>query len=111
MISPANFWKRVAVVVAAGVLVSGGTAEALPRQAHRLGDFVWLDANRNGRQDPGENGVPGVTATLRDRDGSPIGTPVVTDSDGRYLFGGLADGRYRVCFGLSAVPAAYAGAK
>jgi hypothetical protein len=111
MISRANFWKRVAVLVAAGVLVSGGTAEALPRQAHRLGDFVWLDANRNGRQDPGENGVPGVIAILRDRDGSPIRTPVVTDSDGRYLFDGLADGRYRVCFDLSAVPAAYAGAK
>lgn len=30
-----------------------------------VGDRVWLDASGNGKQDPGETGVSGVTVTLR----------------------------------------------
>jgi hypothetical protein len=102
--------KRISGLALAVVLLTGGTAEA-GEAAHRLGDFVWLDANRDGVQDPGENGVPGVTAVLRNSSGLPVGKPLVTDADGRYLFDGLAASKYTVCFDLSTAPPRYRGAQ
>jgi hypothetical protein len=101
--------KRVLGLVSAAALLTGGTAGA-EEAAHRLGDFVWLDANRDGIQDPGENGVPGVTAVLRSAAGVPVGK-LVTDADGRYLFDGLKASKYTVCFDLSTAPARYRGAQ
>ncbi|MDT7727523.1 MAG: hypothetical protein QOI21_4099 [Actinomycetota bacterium] len=102
--------KRALGLALAAALVTGGTAEA-EETAHRLGDFVWLDANRDGIQDPGENGVPGVTAVLRNHAGIPVGKPLVTDAEGRYLFDGLTASKYTVCFDLSTLPAPYHGAQ
>ena len=34
-----------------------------------LGDFVWLDKNADGIEDPGEDGIPGVTVELLDSNG------------------------------------------
>ncbi|MGA7192287.1 MAG: SdrD B-like domain-containing protein, partial [Anaerolineales bacterium] len=39
-----------------------------------LGDYVWDDANHNGIQDAGENGIGGVTVTLYDSTQTAIGT-------------------------------------
>lgn len=70
-----------------------------------VGDHVWIDANRDGRQDAGETPVAGVTVTLLGADGSPAldadGAPVApveTDAAGHYVFDGLAPGDYRVRF-------------
>ena len=63
-----------------------------------LGDFVWLDANANGIQDAGEAGLANVAVQLLDGDGSEIGSPVVTDATGHYLFANLVAGTYRVQF-------------
>ncbi|MBP2322159.1 hypothetical protein JOF56_002544 [Kibdelosporangium banguiense] len=60
--------------------------------ANRIGDFVWSDVDRNGRQDPGEPGLPGVPVSLGK-------TKTTTGSDGRYMFDGMPDGKYQVCFG------------
>jgi uncharacterized protein YuzE len=76
---------------------------------NKVGDFVWKDTNRNGVQDADEPGVPGVTVTLKDGAGNPVGTPKQTDAQGKYLFDNLADGTYQVCFDLSTAPAEYAG--
>jgi hypothetical protein len=64
----------------------------------KIGDFVWNDANMNGIQDSGEQGLSGLTVTLSN------GTQVVTDSYGRYQFGGLCAGDYTVAV---ASPAGY----
>ena len=63
------------------------------KPAVSVGDFVWVDTNRNGVQDAGEPGIPGVTLRLigpgggavTDVDGNAVG-PVVTDATGHYLF-------------------------
>lgn len=60
-----------------------------------VGDRVWLDANHNGAQDSGENGISGVTVTLLDGGGATIGTQT-TDSNGNYLFSQLRAGTYTV---------------
>ncbi|NJN65929.1 MAG: hypothetical protein HC884_04035 [Chloroflexaceae bacterium] len=62
-----------------------------------LGDFVWLDENRNGLQDEGEFGVEGVTVELYDRTDTLIGT-TTTDINGHYGFNGLVPGGYSVRF-------------
>ncbi|XCN73970.1 MAG: SdrD B-like domain-containing protein [Candidatus Electrothrix aestuarii] len=60
-----------------------------------IGDLVWIDADGDGIQDEGENGIPGVTIALKDSDGKIIAVDV-TDSDGNYLFPDLPQGTYTV---------------
>ncbi|MFC3891457.1 SdrD B-like domain-containing protein [Lentzea rhizosphaerae] len=74
-----------------------------------LGDFVWVDTNRNGLQDTGEPAVQGMTVVLKKGDGTQLGSPKLTDAQGKYLFDQLPDGVYEVCFDLSKLPAQYAG--
>ena len=62
-----------------------------------LGDFVWLDINKNGQQDAGEPGIEGVTVTLLDSSGTPVGT-TTTDGTGYYFFTDLQPGSYSVQF-------------
>lgn len=50
-----------------------------------LGDFVFLDANQNGIQDPGEGGIPNVTVTLKNSTGGVVAT-TTTDANGMYFF-------------------------
>ncbi|TWP53400.1 hypothetical protein FKR81_05415 [Lentzea tibetensis] len=84
-------------------------AGLIAKVTNKLGDFVWVDANRNGIQDAGEAPVPGVTVVLKDGSGNPIGQPKTTDAQGKYLFDLLEDGTYQVCFDLSTLPAQYKG--
>ena len=62
-----------------------------------LGDYVWMDLNRNGQQDGGEPGVQGVTVNLLSSTGSVIGT-TTTDATGYYIFTDLQPGTYAVQF-------------
>jgi len=64
-----------------------------------LGDFVWVDMNHDGQQQPGEPGVPGVRVTLY-QNGVPAGT-ATTNASGFYSFTNLTPGvAYSVSFGL-----------
>jgi len=67
-----------------------------------LGDFVWMDLNKDGKQDAGEPGVAGVTVKLLDNSNVEIGT-TVTDGTGYYHFAGLTPGSYKVQFPLTLV--------
>lgn len=69
----------------AGVVLRPGTVA--------VGDYVWVDENKDGRQDTNEPGIPGVTLVLTGPDGEPVidvdgreVVPQVTDDKGRYLF-------------------------
>lgn len=56
-----------------------------------IGNFVWLDANRDGIQDPGESPLANVTVTLHDMSmGGALAGTAVTDSNGQYYFGGVS---------------------
>ena len=63
-----------------------------------LGDTVFEDLDRDGIQDAGEPGVPGVTVILLDAAGDTIDgiDPVVTDVDGNYGFDDLPSDTYIV---------------
>ena len=71
-----------------------------PRLA-KLGDRVFLDANRNGIQDPNETGLVGAKVNLETCAGGLIRS-TLTIADGRYEFADLAAGQYRVRFELPA---------
>jgi hypothetical protein len=70
-----------------------------------LGDKVWNDANKNGKQDSGEAGLVGVKATLIAAGADAIfgtaddvKTVTTTNNTGNYLFSGLKAGQYQVEF-------------
>jgi len=63
-----------------------------------IGNYVWFDANHDGRQGADEAPVPGVIVDLYDRDGNFIGQSV-TDEHGYYWFADLQpDTEYRLVF-------------
>jgi len=64
-----------------------------------LGNKVWDDANGNGHQDEGEDGMVGLTVTLLNATGDPVAT-TSTGADGSYWFTNLAPGTYGVEFEL-----------
>ncbi|WP_235299793.1 SdrD B-like domain-containing protein, partial [Portibacter marinus] len=64
-----------------------------------IGDFVFLDDNGNGIQDPGEIAVANVTVNLKDENGNTIST-TSTNGVGKYEFTGLTPGTYSVQFVL-----------
>ena len=71
-----------------------------PSGGASLGDFVWNDANHNGIQDGGENGIANVHLQLYIKNSSGTLSPVsdaYTDGNGLYTFANLAPGeQYRV---------------
>ena len=63
-----------------------------------VGDFVWLDSDRDGMQTPGEVGMSGVTVQLKDANGVIVAT-TTTDPNGFYSFVDLIPGAaYSVTF-------------
>lgn len=68
-----------------------------------VGDYVWWDTNRDGRQDSTDRPIAGIVLTITTADGGPVfdaqGRPVtttVTDANGRYSFDDLPPGQYKV---------------
>lgn len=68
-----------------------------------VGDRVWYDANGDGIQDGGENGINGVSVELLDHDANVVATQATT-GDGDYLFDQLAAGDYMVRVVASTLP-------
>lgn len=56
----------------------------------QVGNRIWIDANRNGIQDPGEKTVAGATVRLYNAGGTLVGT-AITDAQGRYYFSSTVD--------------------
>ena len=68
-----------------------------------VGDYVWWDTNRDGRQDSTDVPLSGVVLTITTIDGQPVfdsqGRPVTTtttDAKGWYTFDDLPLGHYKV---------------
>lgn len=75
-----------------------------PVKNSAIGNFVWNDLNRNGIQDAGEPGFPGVVVRLTNANNVTVTT--TTNASGFYQFTNLPAGTYNVCF-VTPVPTAY----
>ncbi|MCY1567244.1 carboxypeptidase regulatory-like domain-containing protein [Staphylococcus pettenkoferi] len=64
---------------------------------YEIGDYVWEDSNKDGIQNSNERGIQGVTVILKGEDGNEI-KRTTTDTDGKYLFTDLSNGKYTVEF-------------
>ena len=71
-------------------------AEAACSTPGSIGDFVWNDLNRNGKQESGEPGLAGVAIKLTLPNNTFVNT--VTDNNGKYTFQNLAAGTYKLSF-------------
>jgi uncharacterized repeat protein (TIGR01451 family) len=80
-----------------GSVTDGNNFGELPLGT-QIDGYVYVDANSNGRKDPGEKGIGGVTVRLVGTDdlGHAVRKNVVTDSAGRYRFLQLRPGTYSV---------------
>ena len=76
--------------------VAPTAAESRPPR-FAVGDKVWHDVDRSGRQDPGEPPASGISVQLLNADGGVIES-TVSDEAGRYAFDDLAAGTYAVRF-------------
>ncbi|MDR9833312.1 SdrD B-like domain-containing protein [Staphylococcus coagulans] len=66
-------------------------------KTYKIGDFVWEDINKNGKQDVGEPGIAGVTVIILNDKEEEVGR-TVTDAQGHYVFNHIKNGRYSVLF-------------
>nr|WP_245392858.1 SdrD B-like domain-containing protein [Staphylococcus coagulans] len=66
-------------------------------KTYKIGDFVWEDINKNGKQDVGEPGIAGVTVIILNDKEEEVGR-TVTDARGHYVFDHIKNGRYSVLF-------------
>src|SRR5690606_2964069 len=69
-------------------------------KTYAVGDYTWIDTNRDGVQNEGEPALPGVIVELLDADGKTIDT-TTTDENGRYMFDELRRGDYKLRFVLT----------
>ena len=64
-----------------------------------IGDYVWLDENRDGVQDPGEFGIPNVQVFLYKANDLTIPiASTLTGFDGKFVFNPIPAGEYVVGF-------------
>src|SRR6185295_10879085 len=92
----------------AAVTVTGGQTRTDVDFGYRgtasIGDRIWYDADGDGVQDAGENGLTGVSVELLDGGGNVIAT-TNTGANGIYTFGNLAAGSYTVRVVAATLPA------
>jgi hypothetical protein len=79
-----------------------------PAPLGSIGNFVWVDTNKDGKQDATEAGVNDVKVYLLNAAGAKIDS-TITASGGKYLFSNLPAGTYSVQFVKSTIPAIYSG--
>ena len=64
----------------------------VPPAPIEIGNRVWIDANQNGIQDPGEDGIPDVQVALYESTSTTPLATATTDSNGNYLFSSASTG-------------------
>ncbi|MBE2150366.1 fibrinogen-binding adhesin SdrG C-terminal domain-containing protein, partial [Staphylococcus argenteus] len=77
--------------------VNGSSTANGDQKKYNLGDYVWEDTNKDGKQDVNEKGIKGVYVILKDSNGKELDR-TTTDEYGKYQFTGLSNGTYSVEF-------------
>lgn len=99
-----QIYENKALAQIQGITVSNTSSAAIRAETSPFADEslligkVFVDANRNAWQDPGERGLGGVRLVLED------GTIVTTDPDGKYSVPQLRPGRHVIKLDVSTLP-------
>jgi len=72
------------------------TLNVISAQPNTLSGFVYRDVNENGRRDANEAGIAGVKVRLIAINGPAATRTFTTNGFGRYSFGGVTPGSYRI---------------
>jgi uncharacterized repeat protein (TIGR01451 family)/LPXTG-motif cell wall-anchored protein len=67
-----------------------------------VGDYVWYDKNKDGKQDSNEKGIADVKVILTYSNGNS--KVAITDSKGKYLFDNLMPGSYTITVDKDTLP-------
>jgi hypothetical protein len=95
------------ITLAAGQAIT--TEDAGIYRKASIGDKVWRDANHNGVQDTGEEGIGGISVSLYDAvTGKQLGSTIKTDANGNYKFTDLNPGSYYLVFDKTNVSVTFA---
>ena len=70
-------------------------------KTYAIGDYTWIDENKNGIQDKDEEVLPGVKVELYDETGKTLIKTTTTDEKGLYIFDELEAGTYKIKFILT----------
>ena len=99
-LGPDGFSPKVSInAEGTGIAKDNPTLDAgLAPQYGSIGDYVWLDVDRDGFQDASESPLKGVRVELYNEDKTIKYAETLTDENGKYLFDQLASGNYRVQF-------------
>lgn len=81
-----------------GYVSSGSTNNNDIVKTYKLSGIAWLDSNRNGMRDDGEELLSGTTVRLVNSETGIIQNSITTDSKGTYAFSGIQNGNYLVLF-------------
>jgi SdrD B-like domain len=70
------------------VIVNAGVIDdiPLPPKPAIIGDYIWLDTNKNGKQDSSEKGIPGVVVNAYLANSKTVIATTSSDSKGYYSF-------------------------
>lgn len=90
-------WERVVDLQLVGASEGAVDLGPLEFTGSIVGNYVWIDSDRDGIQDEDEPPAAGVTVSIEDNVGTFLGT-VQTSSQGEYQFSGLQPGVYTVRF-------------
>jgi hypothetical protein len=96
-----DVYNNTAEANANGVLQGvGPVADPIDIVASSVGNYVWVDANKNGVQDAGERPVSGLPVNLvgTDPDGNAVSVSTTTNASGLYLFDDIPSGDYTIEF-------------
>ncbi len=100
-----RFFTNIAGVGSSGEVIIN--VPIPPEHFCSVGDFVWEDLNRDGIQDPGEPGLPGVVLRLINDLGYPVDN-VVSDENGFFLFNTIPSGAYTIAIDAASLPSGMA---
>src|SRR5699024_5908837 len=82
-------------------VAENGIDIANTRKTYAIGDYVWVDRNKDGLQDGNEESLAGVTVDLYDKAGKTVIATTRTNDEGLYIFDELVSGDYKVKFTLT----------
>lgn len=114
---PTQYGSTSANTIDLTLPVSGSSGNDFGESLFDIGNTVYFDANNDGVQNPGEEGIAGVDVTLQfaglngvfgDGD-DPASVTVTTDASGEYVFAELFNGNYTVTVNTSDLPSGMTG--